>query len=87
MQEAAQDVIKNDDRQRNQNTELTQRLAEQLTVAEPWLKLNELIGSKEGDKFRMIAQRRTLDVSAGLCESSVELSCRHVIVWNVFRNH
>ena len=65
VQEAAQDVIKNDDRLRNQNTELTQRLAEQLTVAEPWLKLNELIGSKEGDKFRMIAQRRTLDVLLG----------------------
>lgn len=62
VQESALDVIKNDDRQRNQNVELTQRLAEQLVVAEPWLKLNELIGSKEGDKFRMIAQRRTLDV-------------------------
>ena len=62
VQEAAQDVIKGDDRHRNQNTELTQRIAEQLTLAEPWLKLNELIGSREGDKFRMIAQRRTLDV-------------------------
>ena len=65
VQETAQDVIKNDDRLRNQNTELTQRLAAQLTVAEPWLKLNELIGSKEGDKFRMIAQRRTLDILLG----------------------
>ena len=78
VQEAAQDVIKNDDRQRNQNTELTQRLAEQLTVAEPWLKLNELIGSKEGDKFRMIAQRRTLDVLLGYANHQLtQLSARY----------
>jgi len=78
VQEAAQDVIKNDDRQRNQNTELTQRLAEELTVAEPWLKLNELIGSKEGDKFRMIAQRRTLDVLLGYANHQLtQLSARY----------
>ncbi len=78
VQETAQDVIKNDDRQRNQNTELTQRLAEQLAVAEPWLKLNELIGSKEGDKFRMIAQRRTLDVLLGYANYQLtQLSARY----------
>ncbi len=78
VQEAAQDVIKNDDRQRNQNTVLTQRLAEQLTMAEPWLKLNDLIGSKEGDKFRMIAQRRTLDVLLGYANHQLtQLSARY----------
>ena len=78
VQEAAQDEIKNDDRQRNQNAELTQRLAQRLTVAEPWLKLNELIGSKEGDKFRMIAQRRTLDVLLGYANHQLtQLSARY----------
>lgn len=76
--EAALDVIKNDDRQRNLNVELTQRLTEQLAVAEPWLKLNELIGSKEGDKFRMIAQRRTLDVLLGYANQQLnQLSARY----------
>lgn len=78
VQEAAQDVTRNDDRQRNQNTELTQRLANQFNVAEPWLKLNELIGSKEGDKFRMIAQRRTLDVLLGYANHQLtQLSARY----------
>ena len=76
--EAAQDIVKNDDRQRNQDVELTQRLAEQLTVADPWLKLNELIGSKEGDKFRMIAQRRTLDVLLGYANHQLhQLAARY----------
>jgi exonuclease SbcC len=76
--EVAQDVVKNDDRQRNQNDELNKRLAAQLTVAEPWLKLNELIGSKEGDKFRMIAQRRTLDVLLGYANHQLhQLAARY----------
>ena len=78
VQEAAQDVIKNDERQRNQNMALTRQLAEQQTVADPWLKLNELIGSKEGDKFRMIAQRRTLDVLLGYANHQLtQLSARY----------
>lgn len=78
LREAALETIRHDDQQRNQNTELTQRLAQQFTVAEPWLKLNELIGSKEGDKFRMIAQRRTLDVLLGYANHQLtQLSARY----------
>ena len=77
-QETAQDIIRNDDRQRQQNADLTQRLEDQQIVAEPWLKLNELIGSKEGDKFRMIAQRRTLDVLLGYANHQLnQLSARY----------
>ncbi len=76
--DAAQDVIKDDDRQRHQNVELTQRLTQQVAVAEPWMKLNELIGSKEGDKFRMIAQRRTLDVLLGFANHQLnQLAARY----------
>ena len=72
------DVIKNDDRQRNRNIELTRQRAAKLIEAEPWLKLNELIGSKEGDKFRMIAQRRTLDVLLGYANHQLtQLSARY----------
>ena len=78
VKEAALDVIKNDDRQRNRNIELTRQRAAKLIEAEPWLKLNELIGSKEGDKFRMIAQRRTLDVLLGYANHQLtQLSARY----------
>ena len=55
-------VLASDDQRRRQTTDLFEQLRTQENVADPWLKLNDLIGSKEGDKFRMIAQRRTLDL-------------------------
>lgn len=60
--ELARDAIRDDNQQRQQNAELTTKLHAAQAAADPWAKLNELIGSKEGDRFRMIAQRRTLDV-------------------------
>ncbi|MEZ6130330.1 MAG: AAA family ATPase [Planctomycetaceae bacterium] len=60
--ETARDIVRNDDQQRKQNRDLTQQLAAAQAAAEPWRKLNELIGSKDGHRFREIAQRRTLDV-------------------------
>jgi DNA repair protein SbcC/Rad50 len=59
---AAQAVILSDDTRLSHNRELAEKIQQQETKADPWRKLNDLIGSKEGDKFRMIAQRRTLDV-------------------------
>jgi exonuclease SbcC len=77
-QEAAMEIVRNDDRRRQQNAALTNHLAKQHSIAEPWLKLNELIGSKEGDKFRMIAQRRTLDVLLGYANHQLnQLSARY----------
>jgi exonuclease SbcC len=55
-------VLASDDQRHRQNAELSEQLTKQETIAGPWLRLNDLIGSREGDKFRMIAQRRTLDV-------------------------
>ena len=51
-----------DDQQRENCSSLQRELAEQRNSVAPWEKLNDLIGSSGGDKFRMIAQRRTLDV-------------------------
>jgi ATPase subunit of ABC transporter with duplicated ATPase domains len=54
------------------------RISLQDAKADPWRKLNELIGSKEGDKFRMIAQRRTLDVLLGYANQQLnQLSARY----------
>ncbi len=78
LQEAALEVVRNDERHRQQNAALAKRLVEQQTIAEPWLKLNELIGSREGDKFRMIAQRRTLDVLLGYANHQLnQLAARY----------
>ncbi|MEZ6062978.1 MAG: SbcC/MukB-like Walker B domain-containing protein [Planctomycetaceae bacterium] len=59
--ETARAVVLGDD-QRAENATLADELNSKRSAAEPWLKLNELIGSADGAKFRMIAQRRTLDV-------------------------
>lgn len=59
---SAQAVILNDDTRRVQNLELMEQIRQQDAKADPWRKLNELLGSSDGAKFRMIAQRRTLDL-------------------------
>jgi exonuclease SbcC len=58
----AQAVILNDNSRREQNLQLTERIQQQDAKADPWRRLNDLIGSADGAKFRMIAQRRTLDL-------------------------
>jgi exonuclease SbcC len=59
---SAQAVILSDDSRRVQNVELLEQIRKQDAKADPWRKLNELLGSSDGAKFRMIAQRRTLDL-------------------------
>jgi DNA repair protein SbcC/Rad50 len=58
----AQAVILSDDSRRVQNVDLMEQIRKQDAKADPWRKLNELLGSSDGAKFRMIAQRRTLDL-------------------------
>lgn len=60
--DAARATLISDDQRRAQNQQLSAALLQRQERADPWVKLNDLIGSKEGDKFRMIAQRRTLDI-------------------------
>ncbi|MFZ4861900.1 SbcC/MukB-like Walker B domain-containing protein [Sphingobacterium sp. Mn56C] len=45
--------------------ELLKRIAAQEAINEKWSKLNEIIGSADGKKFRQIAQEYTLDVLLG----------------------
>lgn len=51
-----------DDSQREKNQHLRSQLEVQEKRAEPWVKLNEVIGSADGSVFRNIAQRHTLDI-------------------------
>ena len=57
-------------RRRNQDLEKQIKVAEQ--TADPWLKLADLIGSADGNKFRMIAQRRTLDILLGYANAHLQ---------------
>lgn len=60
--DAANAVLISDDTRRQMNQRLVQQIQQQETKTDPWRRLNDLIGSADGAKFRMIAQRRTLDV-------------------------
>ena len=60
--EAARLVLLSDDQRITTNADLVKQLQERRTAAEPWLQLNDVIGSADGAKFRIIAQRKTLDV-------------------------
>ena len=53
-----------DDRQARQAT-LATRIQSQASLAEVWAKLNDLVGSADGRKFRRIAQQHTLGVLLG----------------------
>ncbi len=70
--DAARAVLVADDQRRVASVELTRALEARRTAAEPWQKLNELIGSADGAKFRGIAQRRTLDLLLGYANAQLE---------------
>jgi len=62
----------NDDQRREGSKELARQIAVVRLRAEPWGKLNELIGSADGAKFRNIAQRRTLDILLAYANEQLE---------------
>jgi len=76
--ELALDRLKQDDALREAKAEQMLRLEQLESQAIPWRQLNELIGSADGAKFRMIAQRRTLDVLLGYSNQQLgQLSARY----------
>lgn len=54
--------VTSDDNKRTQQSEQSVLLAKKQAAAKPLLQLNDLIGSADGNKFRELAQQRTLDV-------------------------
>ncbi len=54
--------ILSDDQRQQQSAALARQLAERRAAADPWERLNDLIGSSDGAKFRNIAQRRSLEI-------------------------
>ena len=63
--ERLQDIVgelKNDDETRNRNRDLEAKIQAAEEKARPWRELDQLIGSADGKKFTLMAQRFTLDL-------------------------
>ncbi|WP_417359738.1 AAA family ATPase [Galbibacter sp.] len=59
---------------------LLEEINKQATIVENWAKLNEIIGSADGKKFRQIAQEYTLDVLLSYANVHLEvLSKRYIL--------
>lgn len=57
--------LQQDEMHKNRIGDLLKNINEQAAVTENWGRLNEVIGSADGKKFRQIAQEYTLDVLLG----------------------
>lgn len=68
----ARTVLIADERRRQESAALTVDLEARQAAARPWERLNELIGSADGAKFRAIAQRRSLDILLGYANAQLE---------------
>ncbi len=66
-------MVRSDDQRRATNASLADELTARRAKTDPWIKLNDLIGSADGAKFRSIAQRRTLDILLGYANAQLEL--------------
>ncbi len=54
--------LKIDEKSKAQIGEILQKINSKATIVENWNKLNDLLGSADGKKFRQIAQEYTLDI-------------------------
>ncbi|MDR2816404.1 MAG: AAA family ATPase [Proteiniphilum sp.] len=72
--------IKEDTLNRRRIGALLRDIEKQASVEENWAKLNEIIGSSDGKKFRQIAQEYTLDVLLSYANAHLEtLSKRYIL--------
>jgi exonuclease SbcC len=73
-------ALRQDDERRLKAAGLLEALREQAARLETWARLNEMIGSADGRKFRRIAQQYTLDVLLGYANRHLaDLSRRYLL--------
>lgn len=73
-------ALRQDDERRLKAAGLLEALREQSARLETWARLNEMIGSADGRKFRRIAQQYTLDVLLGYANRHLaDLSRRYLL--------
>lgn len=75
--------IKQDDSRRKQLGGLLHDIEKQEKVVDNWAKLNEVIGSADGKKFRQIAQEYTLDVLLSYANVHLEILSRRYILQRI----
>ncbi|MBW7893268.1 MAG: ATP-dependent exonuclease, partial [Chitinophagaceae bacterium] len=72
--------IKNNEENTLRLQDILRDIKKQTAVVEDWAKLNELIGSADGKKFRQIAQEYTLDVLVSFANVHLDfLSKRYIL--------
>jgi exonuclease SbcC len=72
--------LQTDAEQRSRIGDIQQQIDRQALIAESWARLNEVIGSADGKKFRQVAQEHTLDVLLGYANVHLQsLSRRYVL--------
>lgn len=72
--------LKNDAANRQRIGDLLQRINAQAQKVDNWAKLNEVIGSADGKKFRQVAQEFTLDVLLGYANVHLEFLNRRYVL-------
>jgi DNA repair protein SbcC/Rad50 len=78
--DAARTALQIDDGRIAARVAISRELEIKRAGSAPWAKLNELIGSADGAKFRTIAQRRTLDILLGYANAHLyQIAPRYVI--------
>ncbi|KQR67337.1 AAA family ATPase [Pedobacter sp. Leaf176] len=72
--------LQQDKANKNKIGDLLKEITAQAAITENWSKLNEIIGSADGKKFRQIAQEYTLDVLLGYANTHLKaLTTRYKI--------
>lgn len=72
--------LNEDERKQKQIGSLLENIEQQSSTVENWARLNELIGSADGKKFRQIAQEYTLDVLLNYANAHLQaISNRYVL--------
>lgn len=75
--------IKNDAGNRKLIGNLLEKIQEQSKREDNWAKLNEVIGSADGKKFRQVAQEFTLDVLLGFANVHLEVLNRRYLLQRI----
>lgn len=75
--------INDDNSNKKKIGRLLDKIAQQAQVVENWSKLNEIIGSADGKKFRQIAQEYTLDLLLTYANVHLELLSKRYVLQRI----
>ncbi|WP_217607181.1 AAA family ATPase [Chitinophaga sp. GbtcB8] len=75
--------LQQDETNKAQTRSLLAAIENQMLVVDNWAKLNEIIGSSDGKKFRQIAQEYTLDVLLGYANVHLEILSKRYLLQRI----